>query len=147
MTGPHDPLLERLIQKAYEAGVVIVAAGAAGANNQGGFPSSMQHVIGVDAASTEGTTQDESENALFAPGNRILVALPDDRYEFRSGSSLAAAHVSGIIALMLAIAPDISQSTIDGILRQSQVSDTESVVSVNACDALNLAGSLQHCGD
>ena len=147
LTGPHDPLLERLIRKAYEAGVVIVAAGAAGANNQGGFPSSMQHVIGVDAASTEGTTQDEPESALFAPGHRILVALPNDRYEFRSGSSLAAAHVSGIIALMLAIAPNISQSTIDGILRQSQVSDTESVVSINACDALNLAGSLQHCGD
>jgi subtilisin family serine protease len=147
LTGPYDPLLERLIQKAFDAGVVVVAAGAASAKLQSGFPSNMRDVIGVGAAPTEGSTDGESNDTLFAPGDRILVALPTDRYDFRSGSSLAAAHVSGVVALLLAIAPENSPDTISSILQRSQVTDTGSIISINACDALNLAGSSQRCGD
>ncbi|MDH3616471.1 MAG: S8 family serine peptidase [Gammaproteobacteria bacterium] len=147
LTGPYDPLLERLLQKAFDAGIVVVAAGAASAKLQSGFPSTMRHVIGVGAAAAEGSTDGELNDTLFAPGDRILVALPTDRYDFRSGSSLAAAHVSGVVALLLAIAPDNSPDTINSILLRSQVMDTGSIVSINACDALNLAGSSQRCGD
>ncbi len=147
LTGPYDPLLERLLQKALDAGIVVVAAAAASAKLQRGFPSNMRRVIGVGAASTEGQTDGELNDTLFAPGDRILVALPTDRYDFRSGSSLAAAHVTGVVALLLAVAPDILPDMISSILQRSQVTDTESIVSVNACDALNFAGSLQRCGD
>ncbi len=147
LTGPDDPLLDRLIQKVFDAGVVVVAAGAVSAKVQGGFPSTMRDVISVGVAPTEGSTDGESNDTLFAPGNRILVALPTDRYDFRSGSSLAAAHVSGVVALLLAVAPENSPDTISSILQRSQVTDTGSVMSINACGALNLAGSLQRCVD
>lgn len=147
LTGPHDPLLERLLQKAFDAGVVVVAAGPANARSQRGFPSSMRRVIGVVAASTEDSASEELSNTLFAPGDRILVALPTDRYDFRSGSSLAAAHVTGVVALLLAIAPDSSADTISSILQRSQAVAAGSFVSINACDALNLAGPTQRCGN
>jgi subtilisin family serine protease len=147
LTGPYDPLLERLLQKAFDAGVVVVAAGAANATVESGFPSNMRHVIGVGAARVEGSADGELNDTLFAPGNRILVALPTDRYDFRSGSSLAAAHVTGVVALLLATAPDNSADMISSILQRSQVADTGSIVSINACDAMNLAGSPQRCGD
>jgi len=147
LTGPYDPLLERLLQKAFDVGVVIVAAGAASAKLQSGFPSNVRYVIGVGAASAKGSTDGELNDTLFAPGDRILVALPTDRYDFRSGSSLAAAHVTGVVALLLAIAPDNSPDMINSILKRSQVANTGSIVSINACDALNLAGSSQRCGD
>ena len=147
LTGPNDPLLERLLQKAFDAGVVVVAAGAASSKLQRNFPSNMRQVIGVGAASAEGLAKGDMNDTLFAPGDRILVALPTDRYDFRSGSSLAAAHVSGVVALLLAIAPESSSDTISNILQRSQVARTASIVSINACDALNLAGTSQRCGD
>lgn len=147
LTGPYDPLLERLIRRSLDAGVVVVAAGAAGARLQGGFPSNMRQVIGVGAAATDGSTAHQSVDMVFAPGDRILVALPPDRYDFQSGSSLAAAHVSGVVALLLAVAPQSSIDTISDILQRSQAAVSGSVVSINACAALNLAGSPQRCGE
>jgi hypothetical protein len=147
LTGPYDPLLERLIQKAFDAGVIVVAAGATGTNMRSGFPSTMRHVIGVDAAMAEDSASHSSGDTLFAPGERILVALPPDRYDFRSGSSLAAAHVSGVIALLIAAAPGIAPDKISKILHHSQASDSRSIVSINACVALNLAAPAQLCGD
>ncbi len=39
--------------------------------------------------------------AIAAPGVDILVAVPGERYEMKSGTSFASAYVSGIAALML----------------------------------------------
>jgi len=147
LNGPNDPLLARLLQKAYEIGVVVVAAGPTGRLLQKSFPANMQEVIGVESSPTLSSTADVSNVMLYAPGNRILVAVPADQYDFRSGSSLAAAHVSGVVALLLAVAPDHSPDAISSILQRSQVADTGSVVSINACGALNLAGSARRCGD
>jgi subtilisin family serine protease len=146
LNGPHDPLLERLIQKTIEAGVVVVAAGAVSTESQKDFPSNMQHVLGVRTTPTENAGYGVPHKTLFAPGNRILVAVPTDQYDFRSGSSLAAAHVSGVVALLLASTPDHTPDAISSILHRSQLAGTGLLVSINACDALNLAGSAQHCG-
>jgi subtilisin family serine protease len=147
LRGPYDPLLERLIEKAVDAGVVVVAAGLPGTNPDDGFPSSMQRVLGVGVTPPQGSLTEHPSDAIFAPGSRIIVALPAGNYDFRSGSSLAAAHVSGVVALLLSIQPESSLDTISSILRQSQDDDVRSIVSINACDALNLAGSAQRCGD
>lgn len=146
LNGPHDPLLERLIQKAIDSGVVTVASIPAGAESKKRFPSNMQQVIAVGTTPTGRSTDGVPQTTLFAPGNRILVAVPTDQYDFRSGNSLAAAHVSGVVALLLAVAPGQSPDTISGILQRSQKSNAQSVASINACDALNLAGFARQCG-
>jgi len=147
LIGPHDPLLERSIQKASDAGVVVVAAAPDPPRLNHNFPSILPQVIGVAAAPTEGSVAESTNDTLFAPGDRILVAVPTGSYDFRSGSSLAAAHVSGVVALLLAVAPDHSPEMISNILRRSQVEVAGPMVSINACDALNLAGAGQRCGD
>ncbi len=147
LQGPYDPLLERLIQKVFDAGVVVVAAGLTGTETKNGFPSSMKDVIGVGIIPTEGSTGGIPSDAFFAPGTRIIVAVPKNHYDFRSGTSLAAAHVSGVVALLLSIAPNSSPAAISDILLRSQFADTRSIISINACGALNLAGTSQHCGD
>ena len=145
LNGPYDPLLERLIQKAIDVGVVIVAAGPSNGQARKDFPSTMKDVIGVGTMPLNGSAEGVSDTALFAPGDRILVAVPTDQYDFRSGSSLAAAHVSGVVALLLAAAPDQSAETIRGILQRSQVTELGSMISVNACNALNLVASSDPC--
>ena len=147
LIGPYDPLLERLIQKASDAGVVVVAAAPDSPRLGNNFPSILQHVIGVAATPSEAPVAESTNDTLFAPGDRILVAVPTDSYDFRSGSSLAAAHVSGVVALLLSIAPDHSPAMISNILRRSQVEVAGPMVSINACDALNLASTEKRCGD
>ncbi len=147
LSGPYDPLLERLIQKAIEAGVVVIAAGPTEGAVQRDFPSNMVDVISVGTVPIAGSAVGASNATLFAPGNRILVAVPADQYDFRSGSSLAAAHVSGVVALLLSVVPDNSSETIRSILQRSQVAERGSIVSINACAALNLAGPAYQCHD
>ncbi|MBS0613778.1 MAG: S8 family serine peptidase, partial [Proteobacteria bacterium] len=48
------------------------------------------------------------DGRVYAPGRDILTLLPGDRYDFASGSSLATAQVSGIVALMLSRHPALT---------------------------------------
>ena len=105
----------------------------------------MDRVIGVASTSGDADPATAGNDLLFAPGERILVAVPADKYDFRSGSSLAAAHVSGVVALLLSWAPQQSAEAVRNILLRSQVTASENRTSVNACAALTLAGVTEAC--
>jgi subtilisin family serine protease len=94
LSGPNDPLLGRLIDMALARGAVVVGALDPNAAN-GGFPASHTGVVAVtdDPAAT-------FPGALVAPGREAPTTQPGGRFAFVSGSSYAAAHVSGLFALM-----------------------------------------------
>lgn len=142
LIGPADPLLRRLLLHAYDRNVILVAARPIGNDASMSFPASMDEVIAVGSSTAAVGGMDWP---IMAPGEQILVAVPDDDYDFRSGSSLAAAHVSGVIALMLAIAPGADASTIQSLLEESQRNTSAGQVSVNACKALHLADRSLSC--
>ncbi len=56
---------------------------------------------------------------LAAPGVEILTTVPPQAYNFMSGSSLAAAHVTGSAALLLEREPGLSPAHVRDILRAS----------------------------
>lgn len=149
LKGPHDPLLARLLDRIYAAGVIVVAAGAM--DGRECFPADAAGVMAV--VSSEGgvamraDSQEHSEagRALSAPGHQIVVALPDNIYDFRSGSSLASAHVTGVVALLLAVAPELSFDEIWTVLDQSQTTNAAGQVAINACMALQLVDSERSC--
>jgi subtilisin family serine protease len=147
LTGPHDPLLARLVTALHEAETIIVAAGGAGEQ----FPASHPSVIAVlsseEARSARNSSGSDGRSAqvLYAPGLQIMVATPGDSYDFRSGSSLAAAHVSGVIALMLAVSPRLSLDDTVSLLQQSQPDEIMDAASINACIALQLADPARTC--
>jgi len=138
LTGPHDPLLARLVTMLHDAGTITVAAGGAGEQ----FPASHPSVIAV--LSSEETPQTQTRS-LYAPGLQIMVATPGDGYDFRSGSSLAAAHVSGVIALMLAVSPRLSLDDTVSLLQQSRPHEIMGSASINACIAVQLADPARKC--
>ncbi len=97
--GPRDPLLEKLAAYALARGIVVVGALPASGRREG-FPSALPGVLTV-AAHEDGPHDDPL--VLSAPGHRVLTLAPGGGYDFVSGSSLAAAHVSGSVALLRAL--------------------------------------------
>ena len=54
--------------------------------------------------------------AISAPGVDILAAAPEAKYQILSGTSLSAAYVSGVAALMISRRPDIASSDVRATL-------------------------------
>lgn len=134
LAGPDDRLVGRLIERVLAAGIVVVAADADRGAGDSSFPASLPGVIAI------GQAQRGEDTILSAPGEQILVALPQDQYDIRSGSSLSAAHASGVVALLLSVSPDETGDSLRGILLRSQAGD--SLPSIDACVALQFAGAI-----
>jgi subtilisin family serine protease len=76
---------------------------------------------------------------LRAPARDIVTLVPNGHYDFASGSSLATAQVTGVVALLLARNQKLSVERLRTLLEQSTVRhDTTRgpFLSVNACAAL-----------
>lgn len=132
LTGPADPLLTRLVDVGLRRGVVFV--GATPANSGGNvFPTGIPGVISVGTAGVKTA----ADSVLFAPGSEVLTLVPDGRYDFLSGSSLAAASVSGGIALLLARDRNLRADSVrDLLVRSSRKSAPQGAASVNLCAAM-----------
>lgn len=126
LTGPEDPLVRKLIEKALEKGLIVIAA-EPGAGRAGGFPANVPGVIAVRGA-------DGALGQLAAPGTDVLTTVPRGAYEFMSGSSFAAPHVAGAIALLLELKPRLTSAEALRILTEN-LSSTEPRF-IDACAAL-----------
>jgi hypothetical protein len=104
--GPADPNMHRMLAAAYDKGIVLVAAaGNAGPNSAPLYPAADPDVIAVTATdSNDGLFKMANRGsyiAVAAPGVEILALAPGDSYQLTTGTSVAAAHVSGIAAMLL----------------------------------------------
>lgn len=148
IAGPHDRLLGRLINSALQTGIIIVAALPNPAEISSVYPANFPGVIAVSlapATDEEPSTHLLATDVIHAPGEQIMVALPDDKYDFRSGSSLAAANASGVIALLLEHAPWLSGERIADILQRSQLENKTGSAVIDACRALAEIGAAKAC--
>ena len=135
--GPPDALLSRLLNLVIEQGIVVVAA--APANGSNGFPANVADVIVV--GSNPVAQKAASSARLFAPGDEILVPVPGGGFDYASGTSLSAAQVSGVVALLVARRPGLAIDELVTLLADSHVDNDDFV---NACRAL--ASLLQETG-
>lgn len=102
LTGPYDPLLARLIEKAIQQGIVIIASQTDRPDDNTGFPAQQPGVIGVQSINNpQRVSHDAQIQAVLAPGEQVLTTLPNGAYDFISGNSMATAHVTGLTALLL----------------------------------------------
>jgi len=122
--GPSDPALRRALRALHEKGIVLVAAaGNAGAKSPPLYPAADPLVIAVTATDAQdrlfAVANRGRHIALAAPGVDLLVAIPDGGYEISSGTSYAAAEVSGIAALLLQRQPGLSPEQVRGVLMRT----------------------------
>jgi subtilisin family serine protease len=138
--GPPDPLLGRLIGAALSKGIVVVAADGGPSRD---FPASQKGVIGIrgsedrkGAAAAPAAARSQTA-ALAAPAVDILTTIPKGSYDFFSGSSLAAAQVSGVAALLLQRDPNLTPTQIGEIIRKTaRPLNPTHVAQVDACAAV-----------
>jgi len=142
--GPADPLLEELLAHALAQGTIVVGA-VPPDRRLDGFPVGVPGVIAV--ASAEDVPADNSPAAagvLRAPGRDILTLEPGGHYDYASGSSLATAHVTGALALLLALKPGEPAAKLAARLRRSQ---GDAGGSIDICSAVaGLHGATTICG-
>ncbi len=93
IAGPADPLLSALVNVAIKRGVTFVGAAAAPAD---AFPTAIPGVIAA-----QGAEHSLTPGAFVVPASHVLTLRPGAQYDFESGTSVAAAELTGIIALLM----------------------------------------------
>jgi subtilisin family serine protease len=108
--------LEDAVRYAQARGVlIVVAAGNDGADLAATptYPASYaeDNVIGVAATTQAGALSSVSDYGpgadIAAPGEQILSTALGSGYEWRTGTSMAAPHVTGALVLLAAARPDL----------------------------------------
>ena len=103
-------MLRALLDAAAARGTAVVGA-ADPAAPDGGFPASHPGVIVAAAEARPGSAPAQARapaGALRAPGTDIPTCAPGARWGFVSGASYAAAHVTGLVALLAQLEPGAS---------------------------------------
>lgn len=149
LAGPQDPILGRLIGQALAKGIVVVAAD--GGSPARDFPASYQGVIATlgsdDLKPGAAAAPAHPLSTLAAPAVDILTTVPHASYDFFSGSSLAAAQVSGIAALMLEKNPKLTPAQLASVIRKTaHPLAAGPVVQVDACAAVASVVGGGACG-
>lgn len=108
-TSQGNDKLEKAIKEAINKEILVVcAAGNDGDGNSESFeysyPASYPDVISVGAVDKNGVPASFSNSNLVidvvAPGVNILSTFPNNKFAILSGTSMAAPHVSGSLALL-----------------------------------------------
>ena len=122
--GPSDAKLSRALASAKGKGVVLVAAsGNLGPDAPPQYPAADPNVIAVSATDADDKLFSAASIgphiAVAAPGVDVLLPSPGNEYRVISGTSFAAAYVSGVAALMLQRAPGLSPDRVRDILQKT----------------------------
>ena len=144
--GPHDPMMERTLKTAHDQGIILIAA----AGNAG--PKSPPLYPGADASVIAVTATDYTDKpfamanrgkyiAVAAPGVDVMVPAPGNSYQLTTGTSVAAAHVSGVAALLVENKPGITPDEVRQVLMH-----TAKAMNVKGKDDLDGAGLVDPVG-
>ena len=122
--GPADPLIERVVAAAYRKSIgLVAAAGNAGPSSPPLYPAAYPEVIAVTATDGKreiyGAANRGNYISVSARGVDVLTAHVDNTYGMESGTSFAAAEVSGVVASLLEKRPKAGPEEIRAALQNT----------------------------
>ena len=119
----YSQFMADAVDYAHAGGAVLVAASGNEATSAPLYPAAFPSVIGVSATDSSDRIWAASNSGpyikLSAPGVDILSAGLANGYVTATGTSLAAAHVSGVAALIFSSNLDLSRTQVEQILYQT----------------------------
>ncbi len=158
LAGPKDPLVTKLVETAIDRGsVVVAAAGNDGPKGRPRYPAALPRVLAVSAIDSKEALYQSANRGnyvdLVAPGVEILSTAPGNRFHPYTGTSFATAHVTGLVALLLQMRPELTPEEITALLEttardlgDSGKDELFGSGAVDACRALEkLAGRGKLC--
>lgn len=131
--GPDDKLLTLVVEEGIKKGVTFVGSAAPA---EDGFPARVPGVI------IAGSTEHPGWPArLTAPASEVFTLRPEGEYDRESGTSVAAAEVTGAIALLMSAAHGrLSSGQISALLTASASSEPSGTGAL--VPALDINGAL-----
>ncbi len=115
-SGGKDAVVRKLVDKAIKAGIIVVASCGNDASTKPRYPAAIPGVIAVTAVDHLKRPYARANKGkhidVAAPGVGVLTTGPGERYQLSSGTSLAAANVSGSLALLLAKKKNIDKDVL-----------------------------------
>jgi len=131
---------------ARNAGVIIVAAAGNDTTSMPHYPASYEGVISVSSVGSDGSRADSSNfgpnidvaapggatmsdvnsdgfpDSVYSTAGEEIVDNPIDfTYEYKMGTSMAAPHVSGVVALMKSVNSNLTPADIDAMLVRGEI--------------------------
>jgi len=120
----QSPVEKSAISRARQMGCVVLAAmGNDGPSAPDLYPAKTPGVLAVGANNADGSkwaaSQTGSQLFIMAPGESIISCGLGSTFEARTGTSMACAVVSGVVALMQSVHPGLSPDRAALLLRQT----------------------------
>ena len=132
-SDPDGRIREALAYAASNNVIAVIASGNS-AESSPASPASYatDYGISVGAVDAAGNIAEFSNRAggdsrmqhVMAPGKAILSTLPNNGYGYSNGTSMAAPHVAGVVALMLSANPNLTHDQVRAILTGTAVAST-----------------------
>lgn len=125
---PSQILADAISEMYKEYGVIVVAASGNLGVQQVDYPAALANVIAVGASDRNDPDRRwpgsnwGPEITVVAPGKDICGPIPDSKYACGTGTSMSAALVSGLVALLLSRDPSLTLQDVLWYLRYSSVS-------------------------
>lgn len=121
----NSPELDRAIAYAKANKVIVVAAAGNNLYNQISYPAYYDSTISVTALTPDNKLAPLANIADWVdfamPGYKIYSTLPDGAYGYKTGTSFATAHMSGLVALIIGITSidnNLDDEIVFGILQE-----------------------------
>jgi hypothetical protein len=123
LAGPYDPLVARLVYRAAEGGIVLVAATGNDGLATVRYPAAYPPVLAVTAIDRQDRLYEKANRGarvdLAAPGVDVFTLAAPQWFGPTTGTSPAAAQVSGVVALLLQLRPDFSPAQVRQLLEET----------------------------
>jgi hypothetical protein len=128
----YNTYAQMAIDEVYNNGTFIVASAGNGSTCGGPnslvYPAAYNHVFAVTSVGSQDNIervignpstihQTNSSVDICAPGHNVPLTIAPGVYITGNGTSFAAPYVTGTVALMLSVKPDLTNQEIDSILR------------------------------
>ena len=141
------------VAAAGQTGIIFVAAAGNDANNNDGpfslYPASHADDLIISVAATDRSNRLASFSNygvtsvdISAPGVAIYSTLPGGTYGFQQGTSMAAPHVAGAVAILASAFPNARASEIRDAILDSAVPSASLANRVATGGLLNVAAAL-----